>query len=163
MKVLIVYYTKYGNTEKVAKLIAEGITSTDDNEVIVSNVKDVNLKKEASYDLILIGSPVHFGKHVGSVKKFINKLPKAKLRVNAYAVFNTYMGDDSETTEEGVCSYTRMLDKIEEQISEKMPDLTKASSGLSIKVEGMKGPIINEDLPKCKEFGIKLIQGYKSL
>ncbi|MFX1260005.1 MAG: flavodoxin family protein [Promethearchaeota archaeon] len=163
MKVLIVYYTKYGNTEKVAKLIAEGIKSIDSNEVIASNVKDVNLKKEESYDLILIGSPVHFGKHVGSVKKFINKLPKTKLKVNAYAVFNTYMGDESETTEEGVCSYTRMLDKIEEQISEKLPNIIKVSPGLSIKVEGMKGPITNEDLPKCKDFGIRLIQRYKSL
>jgi hypothetical protein len=28
--------------------------------------------------------------------------------------------------------------------------------GLSIKVDGMKGPIVEEDLSKCKEFGIKL-------
>ena len=68
------------------------------------------------------------------------------------------MGGDSETTEEGVCSYTKMLDKIEEQLSKMIPDLTKASPGLSIKVDGMKGPIVNEDLPKCKDFGIKLVQ-----
>jgi len=51
---------------------------------------------------------------------------------------------------------------MEVQISEVMPDLTKASAGLSIKVEGTgtsKGPIVNEELPKCKEFGIKLVQG----
>jgi len=30
------------------------------------------------------------------------------------------------------------------------------SGGLSIKVGGMKGPIVDEDLPKYKEFGIKL-------
>jgi flavodoxin len=158
MKVLIVYDTKYGNTKQVANLIAEGITSSDGNEVIVNNVKDVNLKKEDSYDLILIGSPVHFGKHVGSVKKFINKLPKAKLNLKSYAVFNTYMGADSETIEEGVCSYTKMLDKIETQIREKMPNLIKAGPGLPIKVNGMKGPISDEDLPKCKEFGMKLVQ-----
>jgi hypothetical protein len=28
--------------------------------------------------------------------------------------------------------------------------------GLSIKVDGMKGPIVEEDLSKCKEYGIKL-------
>jgi len=156
MKVLIVYATKYGNTEKVAKLIAEGITSTEGNEVIVKNVKDVKLKEEASYDLILIGSPNHFGKHIGSVKKFINKLPKSQLKVNAYAVFDTYITADFE----------KAVKNMEEQISELMPDLTQASPGLSIKVEGTgasKGPIVNADLPKCKEFGIKLVQGYKSL
>jgi menaquinone-dependent protoporphyrinogen IX oxidase len=156
LKVLIVYDTKYGNTEKVAKLIAEGITSTEGNDVIVNNVKDVNLKKEASYDLILIGSPNHFGRHIGSVKKFIKKLPNSQLKVNAYAVFDTYITTDFE----------KAVKKMEKQISELMPDLTKASPGLSIKVEGTgvsKGPIVNEDLPKCKEFGIKLVQGYKSL
>jgi menaquinone-dependent protoporphyrinogen IX oxidase len=163
VKVLIAYDTKYGNTEKVAKLIGEGITSTEGNEVLVSNVKNVNLKKESSYDLILIGSPIHFGKHVGSVKKFINKLSKSLLKVNAYALFDTYMGADSEPIEEGICSYTRMLDKMEKQINEMMPDLKKVNPGLSIKVDGMKGPITNEELPKCKEFGINLIQDFKSL
>ncbi|MFX0033900.1 MAG: flavodoxin family protein [Promethearchaeota archaeon] len=156
MKVLVVYYTKYGNTQQVAKLIAEGITSVDNNEVVVNNVKDVKLKNPDSYDLLLIGSPVHFGSHVGSIKKFINKLPKAQLKAKTYAIFDTYMGDESESTEEGVCSYTKMVDKIENQISEKMPNLTKAGPGLSIRVKGMKGPIAEEDLPKCKEFGVKL-------
>ncbi|MFX1478090.1 MAG: flavodoxin family protein [Promethearchaeota archaeon] len=156
MKVLIVYATKYGNTEKVAKLIAEGITSTEDNEVIVNNVKDVKFKEEAFYDLILIGSPNHFGRHIGSIKKFINKLPTSQLKVNAYAVFDTYITADFE----------KAVKKMEQQISELMPDLIKASSGLSIKVEGTgtsKGPIVNDELPKCKEFGIKLVQEHKSL
>ncbi len=151
MKVLIVYYTKYGNTEKVAKLIAEGITSVEGNEAIVKNIKSVKLKESASYDLILIGSPVHFGRHVGSVKKFINKLPNSQLTLNAYAVFDTYILTD----------FQRGVKNMEEQISEVMPDLTKASPGLSIKVEGTgmsKGPITSGDLPKCKEFGIKLAQ-----
>jgi flavodoxin len=156
VKVLIVYYTKYGNTEKVAKLIAEGINSIEGNEVIVKNVKDIKLKEEVSYELLLIGSPNHFGRHVGSVKKFINKLPKSQLKVNAYAVFDTYITADFE----------KAVKKMEEQISEVMPDLKKASSGLSIKVEGTgpsKGPIVDEDLPKCKEFGINLVQEYKSI
>jgi menaquinone-dependent protoporphyrinogen IX oxidase len=151
VKVLIVYATKYGNTEKVAKLIAEGISSVNGNEAIVTKVKDVNLKKEASYDLILIGSPNHFGRHIGSIKKFINKLPKSQLKVNAYAVFDTYITADFE----------KAVKKMEEQISEVMPDLAKASPGLSIKVEGTgpsKGPIVDRELPKCKDFGIKLVK-----
>jgi len=46
VRVLIIYYSKYGNTEKVAKLIGEGISSIEKNEVIIKNVKDVNLKNE---------------------------------------------------------------------------------------------------------------------
>jgi len=157
---MIVYDTKYGNTEKVAKCIGDGITSIQGNEVIVSNVKDVKLKKDDSYDLLLVGSPVHFGKHVGSIKKFINKLPKTQPKLNAYTIFDTYMGDDSETAEEGVCSYTKMIDKFENQINETLPGLKRLSPGLSIKVDGMKGPIADGELPKCKDFGKKLVQLY---
>ncbi len=46
------------------------------------------------------------------------------------------MAGDPETTKEGVCCYTKMVDNIEKQINEKLPDLTKVSSGLLIKVEG---------------------------
>ena len=52
MKVLIVYATKYGNTEKVANLIGEGISSIEGNEAIDKKVKDVKLKEDATYDLI---------------------------------------------------------------------------------------------------------------
>ncbi|MFW9829920.1 MAG: flavodoxin family protein, partial [Candidatus Thorarchaeota archaeon] len=151
MKVLIVYYTKYGNTKKVAELIGEGIANTEGNEVTVKSVKEVNLKKEASYDLILIGSPNHFGRHVGTIKKFINKLPNSQLKLSGYAVFDTYIMTDFE----------KAIKKMETQINELMPDLRKVSSGLSIKVEGTgtsKGPITKDDLPKCREFGIKLVQ-----
>jgi flavodoxin len=135
----------------VAKLIAEGITSIEGNEVIVNKVKEVNLKEEVSYDLVVIGSPNHFGRHIGSIKKFINKLPKSQLKVNAYAVFDTYITEDFE----------KAVKKMEEQISELIPNLRKAIPGLSIKVEGTgpsKGPIVSEELPKCKEFGIILVQ-----
>lgn len=158
MKVLIVYDTKYGNTEKVANLIADGITSVEGNEVIIKNVKKIDFHVDDFYDLILIGSPVHFGGHTGPVKKFIDKLPKSQLKGNAYAVFNTYITNEIEEKQEGPCSYETMINKIEKHISEKMPDLMKASDGLCIKLMGMKGPIAEEFLPKCKEFGIKLAQ-----
>ena len=146
MKVLIVYDTKYGNTKKVAELIGEGISSTEGNEVIINNVKDVDLNKDDSYDLILIGSPNHMGSHITSVKKFIKKISEASLKISSFAVFDTYLTKDFE----------KAVKKMEKQISKSLPNLNKASPGLSIKVGGMKGPITEEDLPKCKEFGIKL-------
>ncbi|MFX1430798.1 MAG: flavodoxin family protein [Promethearchaeota archaeon] len=148
MKVLIAYDTKHGNTKKVGELIAEGINTPEGNEITIENVKDIDLDKEETYDLILIGSPNHMGAHISSVKKFIKNLSKARLKVNAYAVFDTYMTKDFE----------KAVKKMENQINKTMPDLMRASSGLSIKVGGMKGPIVEEDLPKCKDFGIGLIK-----
>jgi len=50
----------------------------------------------------------------------------------------------------------RKVKKMEKKIGEKVPGLKLAAPGLSIRVEGMKGPIVEGELPKCKEFGIKV-------
>lgn len=148
IKVLIVYDTKHGNTKKVAELIGEGLKTVEGNTVSVENVKEIDVEKDETFDLILIGSPNHVGSHIGTVKKFIKKLPNASLKGNSFAVFDTYMGKDFE----------KATGKMERQITKVMPNMKKVSSGLSIKVSGMKGPIADEELPKCKDFGIKLAQ-----
>jgi len=45
---------------------------------------------------------------------------------------------------------------MEKRIGEKVPALKLITSGLSIKVDGTKGPITDGELPKCKEFGKKI-------
>lgn len=146
MKVLIAYDSKYGNTKRVAELIGDGINTAEGNETLINHVDDIDTRKDETYDLILIGSPNHMGSHTSKVKKFIKNLSGAPLKGNSFTVFDTYLGKDFE----------KAIKKMEKQIEKSMPDLNKASPGLSIKVSGMKGPISEEDLPKCKEFGIKL-------
>ena len=74
MKVLIVFDTKYGNTQRVAELIADGFNSVDGNETEVVNVKSVDLNEEVTYDLIVIGSPNHVGKLRNLLVIFLNLL-----------------------------------------------------------------------------------------
>lgn len=88
------------------------------------------------------------GTYTGKVKKFINNLSKAPLKGNSFAVFDTYQSKDFE----------KAVKKLEKQIIKTMPDMKKALSGLSIQVTGMKGPILQDDLPKCIDFGTKLIK-----
>jgi len=146
MKVLIVFDTKHGNTLQVADLIADGINSVEGNETEVVNVKDFDLSVDKTYDLILIGSPNHVGSHVKSIKKFIKNLSSANIKASSFAAFDTYMSK----------AFEKAVKKMEKQISENLPNSTMALPGLSIKVGGMKGPIVEEDLSKCKEYGIKL-------
>ena len=146
MNVLIVFDTKHGNTQKVAELIADGINSVEGNETEVMNVNDFDLNEGKTYDLLIIGSPNHVGSHVKSIKKLIKNLSSANVKASSFAAFDTYMSKDFE----------KAVKKMEKQISENLPNSTMALPGLSIKVGGMKGPIVEEDLSKCKEFGIKL-------
>ena len=146
MKTLIIFDTKHGNTQQCGELIAEGINSVEGNETEVVNVKDSDLSEDKTYDLVLIGSPNHMGTYTKSIKKFVNNLSSTTVKVNSFAVFDTYTGK----------SFEEVVKKMEKLLTENFPNSTIALPGLSIKVSGMKGPIVEEDLSKCKEYGIKL-------
>lgn len=150
-KVIVVYESKYGNTKLVAEKIVEGVREVSGIEAVLNELKGVNKSRLAEFDVILVGSPNHIGRPTGSIKRFINELGKLNLTGKAVAVFDTYIGKD----------YEKAVRKMEKQISEKAPGLKLAAPGLSIRVEGMKGPISEGELPKCKEFGGKVANQIK--
>ncbi|MEM3407340.1 MAG: flavodoxin family protein [Nitrososphaerota archaeon] len=143
VKIIVIYESKYGNTKRVAEKIIEGINEIDGIEVSLKELKEVDLKTITDYDLIIIGSPNHMGGPTRGIKSFIDKLGELKLEGKKFAVFDTYMGKD----------FKKAVEKMEKRISERVPGLKQITSGLSIKVQGMKGPIVKDEIPKCKEFG----------
>ncbi|MFX0203615.1 MAG: flavodoxin domain-containing protein [Candidatus Hodarchaeota archaeon] len=146
VKVFIVYDTKYGNTKLVAETIAEGMNEAEGIETTTGDVEETDPEQTVRFDAILIGSPNHFGGPVGGINRFIDKLGKLELKAKWAAVFDTYEGKD----------YEKAVKKMEKRIGEKIPALKLITAGLSIKVDGTKGPITDGELPKCKEFGKKI-------
>jgi len=151
-KVIVVYESKYGNTRLVAETIVEGMKQVKGIETALNEVKEIDLHRISSYDAILIGSPNHIGGPTRSIKKFIDKLGKLNLGEKRFAVFDTYLGKDFE----------KAVKKMEKRINEKAPGMKMITPGLSIRVQGMKGPIAEAELPKCKEFGKKLANQIKT-
>ena len=145
-KAIIVYESKYGNTKLVAEAIVSGIKEISGAEPILAELKKVRLDQITDFDAIEIGSPNHMGSATRSVRKFIDSLGKLNLEGKYVAVFDTYMSSDFE----------KAVKKMEKQISEKVPQLKLAVPGLSIRVKGMRGPIDEGEIPKCKEFGVKI-------
>jgi flavodoxin len=151
-KVIVVYESKYGNTKQVAEAMIEGINETERIEAVLKELKHVEPTEVLDYDVVLIGSPNHFGGPTRDIKKFIDKLGKLPLKEKMFAVFDTYIKGDFE----------KAVKKMEKRINEKVPELKLIAPGLSIKVQGMKGPIFEEELPKCKEFGKKIATQLKT-
>jgi len=147
VKVFVVYDTKYGNTKLVAEKIVEGMREVEGIETAISDVEEVDLEKVADYDAILIGSPNHWGGPARAITKFIDKLGKLDLKAKWIAVFDTNLGGNQ---------LEKAVKKMEKRIGEKIPGLKLIVPGLSIKVGGMEGPIVEGELPKCKEFGNKI-------
>jgi flavodoxin len=145
-KAMIIYDSKYGNTRLVAETIAEAMEEVPEVEATVRDIRAVDLTQVTDSDAILIGSPNHIGKATRRIRKFIDSLGQADLKGKLAAVFDTYVGGDFE----------KAMKKMEKQIAENAPDLKLVTPGLSIRVTGMKGPVAEEELPKCRELGSRV-------
>jgi len=156
VKVIVVYQSKYGNTKLVAETITEGMSKVEGIEAVIKELKEVDLNKIADYDGILIGSPNHYGGPTKRVKEFIDRLGKFRLKGKSFAVFDTYLGKKSDFF------FEKAVKKMEKIIHQKVQALKQIAPGLSIKVQGMKGPIMEGELPKCREFGKKIATQLKA-
>ena len=143
-RTIIIYESKYGNTRLVAEAIAEGVREVSGVEPMVRELGEVNLEEFSGFEAIIIGSPNHMGNATRGIRKFIDGLGKINLEGKLVAVFDTYMAKDFE----------KAVKKMEKQIGEKAPSLALAVPGLSVRVDGMKGPVTEGELPKCQDFGV---------
>jgi len=72
LKALVVYDSRTGNTEKMAKAIGDGIRETG-LDVEVKKVKDTTLADLVATEVIVLGSPTYFCTMSGEMKAFIDK------------------------------------------------------------------------------------------
>ncbi|MFH1741606.1 MAG: flavodoxin domain-containing protein [bacterium] len=71
-KVLITYFSHSGTTEKLARLIAEGVRDGG-IEVIVKPVSQTETSELLQYDGIIVGSPAYYGTMAAPVKRFFDE------------------------------------------------------------------------------------------
>lgn len=145
LKPIVIYYSKTGNTKKVARAIAESLDTT---AIDVQKAKNI-----WEYNLIVIGTPVHGAKPAKSIRKFLETLPKSKGKYGSAFCTMWKMGDK------------KTINYIKKKMEEKGIEFLDGFSvvGISGLLGGLGPKIINkerpndEDLENAKEFGKKLI------
>ncbi|MHB8174154.1 MAG: flavodoxin family protein [Nitrospirota bacterium] len=99
-RVLIMYYTRTGNTEKMARLIEEGAKSAG-AETVSRAVSNASLDDLQGFDGIIIGSPTYYGLPAAEIAKFLNDSVKlhGKLEGKVGAAFSSSanIGGGNET------------------------------------------------------------------
>lgn len=147
VKVSVFYDSKYGNTQLAAEKIVESLQSQG-VEADLTNIKDVKPGGAVCSDVIVLGAPNHMASPSRAMKRFIEYLAAADLKATRYAVFGTYAGRARPVD--------RAMKKLEAMVQAKMPNLKMVLPGLSVRVNGVSGPIMEGELPKCMEFGVAL-------
>lgn len=151
MKALIVYDSVYGNTEKIARAIAEAITPS--NEVKVLRAGEANPSELASTGLLIVGSPTHGGRPTPAVQDFLNKVPELSLKGVNVAAFDTRI----PTKLVGVFGYA--AGRIAGNLKKKGGTLIASPEGFF--ATGSKGPLKEGELERAAGWAKGILQSKK--
>ena len=72
-KILIVYHSQTGNTEKMAEAVAEGARTVEGVEVFLKKAVDTTLEDLFAADGLALGTPENFGYMSGMLKDFFDR------------------------------------------------------------------------------------------
>jgi flavorubredoxin len=145
VKVTVVYYSMFGNTEKVAKALAAGVESGGADVDVVS-ADAVRFDELGKVDLLCVGSPVHGWSVSKPIQEFLERLKSVKgLSGKKGFAFDTKMK-------------SRLAGNAGGKIERKLKDigLTIVRHSESAIVEGREGPLEEGAEEAFKQIGTEL-------
>ena len=110
MNVLVLYYSKGGNTRKLAEAIAEGVGQVDGVQAVLRHTRDVVKDDFVAADGLIVGSPVYFGTMAAQLKLVLDEFVgvRKKMENKVGAAFAT-AGDASGGKETTMMSIIQAL------------------------------------------------------
>jgi len=72
-RILIIYHSQTGNTQKMAESVARGSDSINNVDVVLKKASKATLKDLMECDGLAIGSPEYFGYMAGMIKDFFDR------------------------------------------------------------------------------------------
>lgn len=102
MKVVVLYYSKTGNTKKLACAIADGVKQVDHIICDIKSTREVTKEDFISADGIIAGSPVYFGAMAAELKsvfdRFVSVRNKMQDKIGAAFATSGDQAGGKETT-----------------------------------------------------------------
>lgn len=153
MKILLVYDSVFGNTEKIAQTIAAalGVEAVPVNQVEAGQLRGM--------ELLVVGSPTRGFRPTESISKLLNALPKNHLAGIQVAAFDTRIA--LETISSSALRF--MVDKggyaastIAKALEKKSGKLLATPEGFL--VTGEQGPLKDGELERAAVWGGRLLR-----
>jgi NAD(P)H dehydrogenase (quinone) len=102
MNILVLYFSKTGNTKKIAEEISKGIEEIKDVKSIIKSTSEITKKDFESCNGIIAGSPVYFGTMAAELKdifdKFVGIRKKMENKIGAAFATSADNSGGKETT-----------------------------------------------------------------
>ena len=102
MQILVLYYSKTGNTKKLAQAVAEGVEQVQGAQAVLKSTAEVNKDDFLNCQGVIAGSPVYFGILAADLKRvfddFISTRKKMEGKVGAVFATSGHPTGGKETT-----------------------------------------------------------------
>ncbi len=139
-KVLIVYHSQSGNTEEMAKAVADAAKAAGAT-VTLKKAADANANDLMACDIVAIGTPNYFGYMAGMVKDFFDRVwatVREKMANKPYVTFGSKGGGGGQGVEsvERICDGIKMVKAADAVLATRKPS--------------------EEVLAQCRDLGKKL-------
>jgi flavodoxin len=152
-KVLVIYDSVFGNTERIARSIAAAL----ETQAIL--VGDVSIEQLRGLDLLVVGSPTRGFRPTEGVSKWLNSLPKSHLAGVSVAAFDTRIA--LETIDSSILRF--VVDKggyaagtIAKALEKKGGRLAAPPEGFY--VTGEQGPLKDGELERSAVWAGRLVK-----
>ena len=147
-KVLVVFHSMSGNTEAMAKAVAEGAKAVRGTEVVLKRALDAGVDDLLSCQGVAVGSPDYFSYMAGGLKDFFDRVyypTQGKVTGKPCAIFASAGGPA-----------TRVIETMQRIIVGAMKCTPVAEA------VGVSGAPPEESLAECRALGEKLAQAAAS-
>ncbi|MFW9793322.1 MAG: flavodoxin family protein [Candidatus Thorarchaeota archaeon] len=148
-KVLVVFDTTFGNTERLGREIATGIEESGLAECKVINIDDVEAEDFSVYDGALFGGPIHAFRATRGIKNAVKNAAKRGLDGKLVSSFDTYQAPGH---------IGKAAKQIEDELRKRAKGARIYSPGLTALVIDLKGPLKDDEPAKAREFGKRFAQ-----
>ena len=149
MKVLVVYDSKFGNTEKVAQAIATALGTGEG--IRLAKVDTITPQDATALDILIVGSPIQAWRPTKAIKAFINSLQPNVLSGVRAAAFDT-----------GFRSWLSgsAAKKIEKAL--RRQGCLIVAPATKFLVAGTEGPLVEGELDKATAWAKQILETYET-
>ncbi len=141
MKSVLIYDSVFGNTEKVAEIIAE-ITKSD--LVHASNYKTIDFN---NVDLLIVGSPTHGGRATDEMQKVLNSFKDLKdVKIAAF---------DTRSAMKWVKIFGFAADRMNDRLKSLNATIIIEPTGFCVSKK--EGPLIDHEIERAKDWAMSLV------
>ena len=152
MNVLVVYFSKFGNTQKVAEAIAETLEST--GAVRVLRLEQLTVSDMQGVDLVMMGCPTHRMNLPETAQPVLEALPKRILRGILVTAFDTsYKMSAFLTRFTAAKKLARKLRKLGGK---------RIVPPETFHVKGREGPLYDGELERAREWAGLILERLKA-